>query len=200
MDVEREEKQEVIHLRDSWVPQLPIKSIVLDYCGRKKIDTLLAMYIYDILRGNALNMQCFWTPIWYREDYCTMDFNLINMLTRVLIRFKQFFKNICIDFKIENLLKQEDICNEDHSGYPDISAMESITWNNYMLRSFFKKSETKQIECGFWREVSYMCPNIWNFVGSCMITVFVLFFYVEFFCVLSRTSSFGKATVKQKLI
>ena len=83
LDLEREEKQEMFHFSNSCVPRLPIKSVVLDYSDRKNIDDGLATYIDEIFRRNALNLQCFWTPVRYREDYCTMDYNSVNMVTLV---------------------------------------------------------------------------------------------------------------------
>ena len=49
--------------------------------------------------------------------------------------------------------------NDHNFGRPDLSTMESLTWNRYMLSRNFKKSEMKQIECGFWEEVRYHYVN-----------------------------------------
>ena len=56
-------------------------------------------------------------------------------------------------------MKQESNWNDEHFGVPDWSVKESLTLNKYMLSSRFNAPLLKQVECGFWKDVSYYCNN-----------------------------------------
>ena len=82
-----QEDKYIVYSDSFSFPQLPLKSIVLDYGSTKNIDDCMVIFFNEIVQRSVLRLQCLWTPISYREKfYPIIAFNLTNMVTWVRLK------------------------------------------------------------------------------------------------------------------
>lgn len=113
-------------------PLHSLKSFALQHSSRTKavaLDPEMESFIQQIVEKSCSYLQCWWAPIPSVPVHET-GFNLKNM-----------------------------IAWKESKSFGDVvplhmPAMESLACNKYMQRGDFNSPHLKQIECGFWKDVS----------------------------------------------
>ena len=123
---------------ECWSHFLPrtLSSFALEHSSRSKIHSLdiqMESFIQEIVERSSSYLQCWWAAIPFVPVRETNLFSLKN-----LIAWKES-KNFGDSLQLHEAR---------------LPAMESLACNKYMQKSDYHVVQLKQIECGFWKDVS----------------------------------------------
>lgn len=117
----------------SPVPPRSLKSIAVLVHGRNKnVEGPMEKFIQKIVESTNSHLQCLWTAVPFL-NVRDSSFNLSNMVAWK--ETKNYNNIILLPFK-------------------RLPSIESVACNKYMQRGDFNLPQLKQIECGFWKDVS----------------------------------------------
>ena len=113
-----------------------MSSFALQHSSRSKIHSLdiqMESFVQQIVERSSSYLQCWWAPIPFVPVRETNLFSLKN-----LIAWKE----------------SKSFGNSLQLHEARLPAMESLACNKYMQKSDYHVAQLKQIECGFWKDVS----------------------------------------------
>lgn len=117
----------------SPVPPRSLKSIAVLVHGRSKnVEGPMEKFIQKIVESTNSHLQCLWTAVPFL-NVRDSSFNISNMVAWK--ETKNYNNIILLPFK-------------------RLPSIESVACNKYMQRGDFNLPQLKQIECGFWKDVS----------------------------------------------
>ena len=125
--------------KECWnsFPPRTLRSFTLQHNSRRNkihyIEVQMESFIQQIVEKSSSYLQCWWSPIPFVP---LRETNLFNMKNLIGLKESKSFGNS---------LQLHDA---------RLPAMESLACNKYMQENDYHAVQLKQIECGFWTDVS----------------------------------------------